>query len=139
VLLYHGEKLDGKTVILEKSCIPASPVQPNMCIDQNHPGMFDLFGIAMVADSSVEAHDVVLTFSHKTYPYQTGHQDWMATKTDAREYSYFLDREIVPAHLPVELPTFYGVPIPSPRTDIMVRVFYGDKIAQSKFTLQAPN
>jgi len=138
-IYYHGQKLHGQSVTLAKSCIPASPVQPDMCIDQNYPNNFDLFGMVMLADGSIEAHDVLLDFSSKVTVPSPGWSCWKPANTEGTEYSCFLNKQVVPAQLQVQIEPFYGTPLPSPEMHVTVRVFYGSKMTRATFALRTPN
>jgi len=138
-IYYHGQKLDGQSVTLAKSCIPASSVQPDMCIDQNYPNNFDLFGMAMSADGSVEEHDVLVDFSTKVTVPSPSWSCWKPANTEGTEYNCFLNKQVVPAQLQVEIEPFYGTPLPSPEMHVTVRVFYGSKMTRATFALRTPN
>jgi hypothetical protein len=136
---YHGQKLQGRPIMLAKSCAPASPIQPDMCIDQNYPNNFDLFGIAVFADGSVKAHYALAEFSTKVTVPSLSWSCWKPVDTAGTQYGCFLNEMIIPARLQVAIEPFYGTPLPSPQMDVTVSVFYGpSKTARATFVVRTP-
>jgi hypothetical protein len=136
-IFYHGQKLDGQTVTLAKSCIPASSIQPDMCIDNNYPDHFGIFGVGMLADKSVEATYVRLNFSNKvTIP--PNDYCWRSNNLEGTDYGCSLNREIIPAQLLSAVLGFSGTPPPAPEMVVTMKVFYGSTVALATFKLKTP-
>jgi hypothetical protein len=138
-IYYNGSPLKGKTVVLEKSCVPASSVQPYMCVDHN-PNSFDLFGISMIANRTVQAQFAVLEFETKVISRSS--PPWQSSSLDGMHYGCPLSNITVPTDLPIRVEPFYAEsesPLSASGTKITLTLFYESTMTTTTFTLKPPN
>ena len=135
VIVYQRQKLDGKSLTLAPSCIPASSVQPSICADEKYPNMFDFFGMGMLSDRTLTVQYVVLDFSAKITQHFPDSSCWKPVDLDGTEYACVLSQEIVLAHLPVGIPPFFGLSESKTSLKVRVRAFYASESAEANFSL----